>query len=327
MPAATRPCRDGLLTGRHSLTPVLRLSLHDRIPFATELLTAFISSAPRRTAKSGSTAIRSPSSAATACWCSTPTARHRPPPRCSRKSGRSRSQPVRYVVNSHWHWDHWYGTEVYTQAFPDVKVIAHEKTRMMMAGPAIEFNRPGLESQLPGYLAAARAAHREGRSRHAAAAELAQAEAGARRRAVLSRTEEQRAPHAAEPDLTDTLTLQLGDREIQVRHHDRAVTPGDTFLYLPKEKIVDHRRPAGEPGLVCAELVSRPAGCKTLEYIDSLDAAMIVPGHGEPLRDETAAAGDDRRVPRADRSAAPTRRRAAWIPIPRARRSCRRSKS
>ncbi|HEY7288858.1 MAG TPA: MBL fold metallo-hydrolase [Vicinamibacterales bacterium] len=22
-------------------------------------------------------------------------------------------QPVRYVVNSHWHWDHWYGTETY----------------------------------------------------------------------------------------------------------------------------------------------------------------------------------------------------------------------
>jgi len=30
------------------------------------------------------------------------------------------TQPVRYVVNSHWHWDHWYGTEVYTRAFPDV---------------------------------------------------------------------------------------------------------------------------------------------------------------------------------------------------------------
>src|SRR5262245_60568862 len=28
--------------------------------------------------------------------------------------------PVRYVVNSHWHWDHWYGTEVYTAAFPGV---------------------------------------------------------------------------------------------------------------------------------------------------------------------------------------------------------------
>ena len=59
-------------------------------------------------------------------------------------------QPVRYVVNSHWHWDHWYGTEVYQQAFPDVRIIAHEKTRTMMAGPALDFNRPGLETQLPG---------------------------------------------------------------------------------------------------------------------------------------------------------------------------------
>lgn len=61
-------------------------------------------------------------------------------------------RPVRYVVNSHWHWDHWYGTETYTKAFPDVKVVAHEKSREMMAGPAIEFNRPGIEAQLPGYI-------------------------------------------------------------------------------------------------------------------------------------------------------------------------------
>lgn len=45
-------------------------------------------------------------------------------------------KPVKYVVNSHWHWDHWYGTEVYTQAFPGVTVVAHENTRALMAGPA-----------------------------------------------------------------------------------------------------------------------------------------------------------------------------------------------
>src|SRR4029077_20515745 len=61
-------------------------------------------------------------------------------------------RPVRWIVNSHWHWDNWYGTETYQQAFPDVRIVAHEKTRELMMGPALEFNRPGLEIQMPNYL-------------------------------------------------------------------------------------------------------------------------------------------------------------------------------
>src|SRR3982074_2561389 len=45
-------------------------------------------------------------------------------------------RPVRWIVNSHWHWDHWYGTETYQHAFPDVRIVAHEKTRELMMGPA-----------------------------------------------------------------------------------------------------------------------------------------------------------------------------------------------
>lgn len=62
------------------------------------------------------------------------------------------TQPVRYIVNSHWHWDHWYGTQVYKEAFPNAQVVAHAATREMMMGPAIEFNRPGIEQQLPRYV-------------------------------------------------------------------------------------------------------------------------------------------------------------------------------
>ena len=32
---------------------------------------------------------------------------------------------------------------------------------------------------------------------------------------------------------------------------------------------------------------------RTLEKIDALDAAVLVPGHGAPLRDKVAAARDD----------------------------------
>ena len=61
-------------------------------------------------------------------------------------------QPVRWIVNSHWHWDHWYGTETYQQAFPDVRVVSHEKNRQLMIGPALDFNKPFLEEQLPAYI-------------------------------------------------------------------------------------------------------------------------------------------------------------------------------
>ena len=27
-------------------------------------------------------------------------------------------KPVRYLINSHWHWDHWGGNETYLAAFP-----------------------------------------------------------------------------------------------------------------------------------------------------------------------------------------------------------------
>ncbi|HMF44829.1 MAG TPA: MBL fold metallo-hydrolase, partial [Polyangia bacterium] len=60
--------------------------------------------------------------------------------------------PVRYLVYSHWHWDHWYGAEVYADAFPGLVIVAHEKTRALMAGPAVAFNQPGLDEQLPAHI-------------------------------------------------------------------------------------------------------------------------------------------------------------------------------
>jgi cyclase len=195
------------------------------------------------------------------------------------------TQPVRYIVNSHWHWDHWYGTEIYTRAFPTVEVIAHEKTRAMMAGPAIEFNKPGLDSQLPGYLS-----QLEQRIAKAEAATPQPPELARMKQALADGRfflEQKTSVHHTLPTrtYTDKLTLRLGDREIQVLHHDRAVTPGDTFLYLPAEKIVITGDLLVNP--VSFALSSYPAGwIKTLDYIDSLDAAIIVPGHGEPLRDE-----------------------------------------
>ena len=182
------------------------------------------------------------------------------------------SQPVRYIVNSHWHWDHWYGTEVYTQAFPAVTVIAHEKTRAMMMGPALEFNRPGVERQLPAYI---QSLEQRGADKTLIAAD----------RFFLE--QKKNVTHTF-PSLTyaDRMTIDLGERHIEVLHYDRAVTPGDTFLYLPNEKVIVTGDLLVNP--VSFALSCYPTGwLRTLEMIDTLDASVIIPGHGAPLRDKT----------------------------------------
>jgi glyoxylase-like metal-dependent hydrolase (beta-lactamase superfamily II) len=194
-------------------------------------------------------------------------------------------QKVRYVVNSHWHWDHWYGTEVYKDAFPDVRIITHEKTRTMMMGPALAFNRPGLETQLPAYLdsLAKRVA--------AAAASTPPPPELPKLEHLLAEDRFFLAQKAAvrhtfsNVTFTDRVTLYLGGREIQVRHEGPAVTPGDAYLYLPKEKVLITGDLLVNP--VSFALSSYPTGwAQTLEKLDALDATVIVPGHGEPLRDK-----------------------------------------
>jgi cyclase len=194
-------------------------------------------------------------------------------------------QPVRYLVLSHWHWDHWYGAEVYRRAFPGIRIIAQETTRRLMIGPALDFNRPGLERQLPEHVADVEQALSAARAKAAPPATLAKLE----RHLEADRffLAQKRGVHHTFPDLTfsDSLTLYLGPREIRVLHYDRAVTPGDAFLYLPKERV-----------LVTGDLLINPItfalGCypsgwiATLERLDRIDAGLIIPGHGEPLHDK-----------------------------------------
>jgi glyoxylase-like metal-dependent hydrolase (beta-lactamase superfamily II) len=85
---------------------------------------------------------------------------------------------------------------------------------------------------------------------------------------------------------SESATLYLGEREIRVLHA-RAITPGDTYLYLPKEKILITGDILVNP-VPFAVGGSYPQGwIQTLQELNALDIDIIIPGHGNAERDKT----------------------------------------
>ena len=39
------------------------------------------------------------------------------------------NKPVRKIINTHFHWDHWQGNQAYKQKFPNLEIITSERTR------------------------------------------------------------------------------------------------------------------------------------------------------------------------------------------------------
>ncbi len=90
------------------------------------------------------------------------------------------------------------------------------------------------------------------------------------------------------PDLTftDTLTLHLGERVVELHHVGPAHTRGDIVAWLPAERTVfagDIAFNGGQPVLVDGSVAGYP---KALAVIRALEPEVLVPGHGPVCRGE-----------------------------------------
>src|SRR5262245_40356735 len=141
------------------------------------------------------------------------------------------TKPIRYVVDSHYHYDHAFGNQVFDR---DAQVIGHQNTLLRMPGSMEQFTYLSSIRPVPERVAALKdRLTKESDPQQKAAVERQISSS-------LAYLEQVKETVVTVPNLTfsDSITITRGGREMQIKYLGRGHTDTDVVVFLPKERIV-----------------------------------------------------------------------------------------
>lgn len=181
------------------------------------------------------------------------------------------TKQIRYIVASHFHWDHSQGLPAYRRIAPRADILATEVTRRLIneqTGPRLKASIEQMQKQLE-------------EMKKAAPAEKARLEQT--RRETLEYISEMRNYTPELPNMTVTNELIIHDKshDLHLLFSGRAHTAGDVAVWCPQKKVVatgDVLHPSS-PFLGDGYPLEWP---RTLLKLAERDFTVIAGGHGAP---------------------------------------------
>jgi cyclase len=205
------------------------------------------------------------------------------------------AKPVRVLINSHWHQDHWSGNDEYAKAFPGLRIVASAETRAYMSSMGARFFVDELQQfglqRMRDELATAI------KTGMLADGSPLTAEARARKERSIAMASQFAAEIEALPRVLpnlvyrDEMAFWSGQREFRLMSLTGDATRS-TVLYLPGNKIlvtgdvlVSPEDGNGPPPWTTNSYAVTP-WLESLRRLEALDASVIVPGQGPAMHDK-----------------------------------------
>jgi len=187
------------------------------------------------------------------------------------------SKPVKYVIDSHFHYDHLFGNQAFG---PDVQIIGHDHTReRLKVNTMQQFTFLNSINPIPARLESLRqriATEKDPQQKATLEQQVKNS---------LAYQEQVKEVRQTPPNLTfdDTMTIYRGGRELRLMYLGRGHTDTDVVTYLPAERIV-------ATGDLMESVISYMGDSypeewiATLEKLKALEFDTVLPGHGVPFK-------------------------------------------